>query len=125
MGNLALHLYTAYRAAPAEFRELSRELIQLHTTFEELNNDLKDPRSTLLRSGQQRMERLEVLRQNCGDILEELQDMYDEYKKLETRGRKLSWKRMKLVIMEDLRGIHERLARNSRAIQLFMTKVNQ
>ena len=123
VGTLALRLYVSYRDGPSEYRELTRELLSLHTTLDQLRTDMEDPDSILARCTPRKLAKLKDIVGRCHEALEELDTIYEKYNRLEGAKKKISWKRLKFG-KENIDGIRHKLGMHLRTIQLFLTSVN-
>lgn len=118
VGSLALSLYLSYRDGPSEIREVSRELLSLHTTLEELRHDLEDPDSTISRSSSKKTRNLQGLIARCKEPLEELETIYQKYVGMG------SWQRLKIG-KEDIDCIRHKLGLHLTGLTLFLTGISQ
>lgn len=121
IGTLALKLYVAYREGPLEFREISRELLSLHTTLEEISSNLSAPVSLFSRSPGTKLN-LERLVEGCAEALKELEGIWNKYQALDGRAKKFSWQRMKFG-KENLDGVRAKLGVHLQGLMVFLTTV--
>ena len=124
VGSLALRLYVSYREGPNDYRELTRELLSLHTTLEQLRSDTEDSDSILARCSPKKLSKLEGIVGRCSEALLELDDICNKYIRLEGVKKRDCWKRLKFG-KENIDGIRHNLGMHLRTIQLFLTSVTQ
>jgi hypothetical protein len=124
IGSLALRLYVNYHEGPLEFQEVLRELLSLHTTLEELRNDVVNPSSALSRCSSSKQQNLGKLVSHCAEALRELDKIRDKYRKLEERAKKFSWQRVKFG-KENIDKVRRRLALHLQGLTLFLATVSQ
>ena len=99
VGDLAYRLYSGVhkvaRSAPAEVKELERELGAVSNATKLLVAEAKDPQSLLCKAGAQRVDSINQMMANTKTVLENLAKQFDMYesvndpatKKLKKRAR--------------------------------------
>jgi hypothetical protein len=124
VSRLALDLYVAYRDGPAEVKEVSRQLMSLHATLEELSQNLQDPDSFVFGASKKAKHKLNRLISGCEGTLKELEDMYGKCRRL-AEMKSISWSRLKLTKeVKAMDGLRASLERHIQGVMLFLTSVN-
>ena len=121
VSSFAWTLYRSCKGASSEFEEVSREVITLHTTIKELEEDARNPDSLLNREGTGRKSEIESLLRSCMTVLRELQRLVNRYKSLGT-NHKRAWDRVKFGT-EGIQSIREKLTFHTASITLFLTSL--
>jgi hypothetical protein len=121
VGQFAWQLYRSCKGASAEFDEIAREVITLHTGIKELEDEATDPDSILNRTGIGRKKELETLLQNCMTVLRQLQRLVGRYKSLGTNQKK-AWDLVRFGT-EGVGAIREKLTFHAAGITLFLTSL--
>lgn len=88
LGHLAWNLYRSCKIASAEFEEVAREVISLHTAIKELEDDAGRPRSLLKEASIAKKQELDQLVKNTKSILQQLDVLVTKYHSLSTKHRK-------------------------------------
>lgn len=96
--NLWKYCYKVARDAPQEFKLLVAEINTLAQSIRFLEEETRDPNSTLMQSGDDRIRMMNEMIARVGVTLQELQKIAEKYEKLGTlsRGRiKQTWAKFK------------------------------
>lgn len=118
VGTLVLSLYKAFKNAPGEFNEISRELQSFYIVVADLMEQAEDENSLLNREGVSRKQELLALRDNLLGTMQELQDLHERYKRM---GR-ISWSRFSLG-QENLGAMRSKLVVEITAVNTFMSSL--
>ncbi|KAF8867412.1 hypothetical protein BDZ45DRAFT_13223 [Acephala macrosclerotiorum] len=120
--DLTIKLYNAFKSAPNEFAEISRELESFSVVLSSLRDQAGDPGSVLNRNVTAKRSELMVLCDNLVTTMQELQELYQRYEKM---GRsKVSWLRRVRLGMEDLHSLRSKLTFHMSAISAFVANLN-
>ena len=76
------------RTASAEFEEVGREVISLHTAVKELEEEAANPDSILSRSDERKKKELAIILPLCRTALSQLEGLLAKYKSLGTKHKK-------------------------------------
>jgi hypothetical protein len=79
---IAISAYNALKSAPAEFAELSLEILSLNQTLRALAEEASSPTSIVLLASPQRQESLRILLENCSKGLTQLESLVAKSKSL-------------------------------------------
>lgn len=82
---LALSVYTACKAAPAEFRALSEEVEAMYTVLQNIRKSISESETEI---AVERREELNRVSRGSLSVLKELQDLLDKYSSLGSKYRK-------------------------------------
>lgn len=96
--NLYRHCYVVARGAPQEFQLLLQEIAMLSKSIQLIQEEAKDPNSTLVRSGPDRINMVREVVGRVEETLKELRKHAQKYEKLgdNSRGkRKQLWDKFK------------------------------
>lgn len=96
--NLYRYCYVVARGAPQDFQLLLQEITALSQSIQLLQEEAKDPNSTLVRSGEDRVRMVKEMMVRVEETLKELEKYAKKYAKLgdTTRGkRKQLWEKFK------------------------------
>ena len=122
LGTLAWNLYRSCKTASAEFEEVSREVISLHTAIKELEDDAGRPRSLLKEASISKKQELDQLVKNTKSVLQQLDKLVTKYQSLSTKHRK-KWDTFKFG-QEGLMEIRSKIVFHTSAINLFLTSLS-
>lgn len=88
--------YQIARGAPQEFQLLVNEVSNLSNSMQILQNDVKDPRSTLVQGGEDRVRMVNDIVKGIGQTLKRLEKVAKKYEALgsSSKGRQF-WVRLK------------------------------
>ena len=117
--SLAWNVYKDCKSASAEFREVGNEVISLHTSLRELQDECEDKDSILNSNQEDKKRTLNVLVQNCIEVLKELQQLLTRYRSLGT-NQKRAWDRVKFG-SEGIQEIRNKLMFHTSSLTLFLT----
>lgn len=85
--NLYRYCYVVSRGAPQEFQLLLQEITNLSQSIQLLQDEAKDPNSTLVRAGEDRIRMVQEMMSRVEDTLRELQKHAKKYEKLGDNSR--------------------------------------
>ena len=122
LGTLAWNLYRFCKTASAEFEEVAREVISLHTAIKELEDDAGRPRSLLKEASISKKQELDQLVKNTKSVLQQLDKLVTKYQSLSTKHRK-KWDIFKFG-QEGLMEIRSKIVFHTSAINLFLTSLS-
>ena len=122
LGTLAWNLYRSCKTASAEFEEVAREVISLHTAIKELEDDADRPRSLLKEASITKKQELNQLVNNTKSLLQQLDKLVTKYHSLSTKHRK-KWDIFKFG-QEGLMEIRSKIVFHTSAINLFLTSLS-
>lgn len=80
--SLYRYCYVVARGAPQEFQLLLQEITMLSQSIQLLQEEAKDPNSTLVRSGEDRIKMVREMMSRVEETLKELQKHAKKYEKL-------------------------------------------
>ena len=116
VGQLAWTVYKGCKDAPEGFKNLSQEVLSLHAVLKEVEECLTS--KSLMPSKQFR---LETVTQGCSKVLEDLQDLVDRYRSLDTQSRR-TWDRVKFA-SENTAELRSRLTSNTVLLTAYLRYV--
>ncbi len=107
------------KSASADFEEVARELISLHTAIKELEDEASNSDSILSRAGISKQNELREILHNCRSILTQLEKLVTKYKSLGTKHKR-KWDAVRFGA-EGLGELRSKIAFHTSAINLFLT----
>lgn len=116
---LVYKLAKSFKGAPGEFSEISRELQSFHFVVTDLQEQYKDPTSSLNRFSTSKKSELVEMTENLVATMKELEDLYKRYKRM---GR-LHWLRFKLGL-ENLSAMRSKLTVQISTVNTFINGLN-
>ena len=121
LASLAWKVYKDCKSASAEFLEIRNEVNSLHTAILELQDEAENHESILNRAGSGRKRELEMILNNCVEVLRELQQLVGKYRSLGTKHMR-TWDRIKFG-SEGIQQIRDKLMFHTSALTLFLTSL--
>jgi hypothetical protein len=118
VGQLTIQLWRAFKDAPQEFAEITRELCSINIVITDLSDQAASPTSLLNRRGKNRKEEILTLSKNLQSILEELSDIHRKYQYMGYNA----WKRVRLG-ERDLTALRTKLVLHLNLLNGFTTSL--
>ena len=118
VSRLALKVYSAYKDAPDDYRNIADEVKSLHIIIEEAARHFE---STTLSNKKQQGGK-EVL-EGCQNVLKDLDALIEKYNALASADRSLVFKRIKLGT-EDIVTLRARLTSNTTLLNSFIQRLD-
>ena len=118
ISRLALKVYTAYKDAPDDYRNISDEVKSLHIIIEEAAWHFES--TTLSKKKQQGGK--EIL-EGCQNVLRDLDALIEEYNTLASAGRSQVFRRIKLGT-KDIVTLRARLTSNTTLLNSFIQRLD-
>ena len=116
LAQLAVKVYTAYKDAPDDYKNISEEVKSLEGL---INKAARHFTSTNL-SDIDRQEGSEAMK-GCQRVLEDLNDLIEKYKSLVSTNKRLVFKRVRLGT-EDIATLRARLTSNATLLSSFIRR---
>ena len=119
ISELAVKVYTAYKDAPDNYRNISEEVVGLRVLIDEAEQHFE---STAI-SGDDRQNGEKTLK-SCRSVLEDLNSLIEKYKSLASTNNSLAFKRVKLG-SEDIATLRARLTSNATLLSNFIRRFDK
>ena len=116
ISELAVKVYTAYKDAPDNYRNISEEVIALQVLIDEAEKHFE---STAISGDDQRNG--EKILKSCQSVLEDLNSLIEKYKSLASTNERLVFKRVKLG-SEDIATLRARLTSSATLLSSFIRR---
>ena len=120
ISKLAVKVYTAYKDAPNEYKNIAEEVKPLRNMINKAGEHLK---STTLSSDNNRQEGLEAL-EGCKRVLEDLDSLITKYNSLASPSTGQVFQRIRLGTTEDIANLRARLISNATLLSDFIRRYN-
>ena len=116
VSGLALKVYTAYKNAPDDYRDIADEVQSLHVIINKAAQHFES--TTLSKNSWQEGQ---VVLQGCQNVLEDLDSLIEKYNSLASAGSGQVLKRIKLGT-EDIAMLRARLTSNTTLLSSFIQR---